>query len=87
MPRHGFRINRSHFGGNARASDKTADRRWSTAPGIAQNIFALKCTIMGYYHVYQIEASVPQSALSGDETPVILQIAGQTSPTVTMAIE
>ena len=41
----------------------------------------------GLIGIYQIEASVPQSAPSGDLTPVILQIAGQTSPTVTMAIE
>jgi len=41
----------------------------------------------GLVGIYQIGASVPQSAPSGDETPVVFQIAGQTSPAATMAIE
>jgi uncharacterized protein (TIGR03437 family) len=41
----------------------------------------------GLVGVYRIETAVPPAATRGDAVPVILQIAGQSSPLVTMAIE
>lgn len=39
-----------------------------------------------YPGVYQINALVPQGIPAGDQTPVTVSVAGQTSPAVTMAI-
>jgi uncharacterized protein (TIGR03437 family) len=40
----------------------------------------------GYPDLYQVNAVVPAGVTPGDQVPVVLNIAGQTSPTVTMAV-
>lgn len=40
----------------------------------------------GLSGVYHVEAVVPENAPAGDQVPVILEVAGQASPAVTMAI-
>jgi uncharacterized protein (TIGR03437 family) len=40
----------------------------------------------GYSGLYQVNAIVPPGIASGDAVEVIIQIAGQSSPPVTMAI-
>jgi uncharacterized protein (TIGR03437 family) len=37
--------------------------------------------------LYQINAVVPSGIVTGDAVPVVLSIAGQTSPPVTMAVQ
>jgi hypothetical protein len=39
-----------------------------------------------YAGVYQVDTVVPPGITSGNAVPVILQVAGQTSPPVTMAV-
>ena len=40
----------------------------------------------GYAGLYQVNAVVPSGITTGDAVPVVLGMAGQTSPTVTMAV-
>jgi adhesin/invasin len=40
----------------------------------------------GFAGLYQINAVVPSGVTPGDAVPVFLQVAGQTSPSVTMAL-
>jgi uncharacterized protein (TIGR03437 family) len=40
----------------------------------------------GYFGLYQVNATVPLSVQPGDAVPVVVSLAGQTSPAVTMAI-
>ena len=40
----------------------------------------------GYAGLYQVNAVVPSGTTSGDAVPVVLSVAGQTSPAVTMAV-
>ena len=40
----------------------------------------------GFIGLYQINATLDKSTPSGDAVPVIVSVAGQTSPTVTMAV-
>jgi len=41
----------------------------------------------GYPDLYQVNAVVPSGVQSGNAVPVVLSIAGQTSPPVTMAVQ
>jgi adhesin/invasin len=40
----------------------------------------------GYAGLYQINAIVPSGITTGDTVPVVLSVAGQTSPAVTLAV-
>ena len=40
----------------------------------------------GYAGLYQINAVVPAGITPGDAVPVVISVAGQTSPPVTMAV-
>jgi uncharacterized protein (TIGR03437 family) len=40
----------------------------------------------GYAGLYRINAVVPSGITAGDTVPVVLSVAGQTSPPVTMAV-
>jgi adhesin/invasin len=40
----------------------------------------------GYAGLYQINAVVPSGIATGDAVPVVLSVAGQTSPAVTIAV-
>jgi len=40
----------------------------------------------GYAGLYQVNAEVPPGITTGDAVPVVLSVAGQTSPAVTMAV-
>jgi len=39
----------------------------------------------GYAGLYQVNAVVPSGITTGDTVPVVVSVAGQTSPPVTMA--
>ncbi|MCH7979681.1 MAG: hypothetical protein IH935_11995 [Acidobacteria bacterium] len=41
----------------------------------------------GFTGLYQVNAVVPAGVTPGDDVPVVLNVAGQTSPTVTMAVQ
>ena len=41
----------------------------------------------GFTGLYQVNALVPAGVTPGDDVPVVLNVAGQTSPTVTMAVQ
>jgi len=40
----------------------------------------------GFAGLYQVNAVVPSGIAAGDTVPVVLSVAGQTSPAVTMAV-
>jgi len=40
----------------------------------------------GYAGLYQVNAVVPSGITTGDAVPVVLSVAGQTSPPVTIAV-
>jgi adhesin/invasin len=40
----------------------------------------------GYAGLYQVNAVVPAGITTGDAVPVVVSVAGQTSPVVTMAV-
>jgi len=40
----------------------------------------------GFANLYQVNATVPAGVAAGDAVPVVLQVAGQSSPPVTMAV-
>ena len=41
----------------------------------------------GFAGLYQVNVTVPEGVQPGNEVPVVLTVAGQTSPTVTMAVQ
>lgn len=41
----------------------------------------------GFTGLYQVNAIVPEGVLAGNEVPVVLTVAGQASPRVTMAVQ
>ena len=41
----------------------------------------------GFAGLYQVNAVVPAGVTPGNDVPVVLSVAGQTSPPVTMAVQ
>ncbi len=41
----------------------------------------------GFAGLYQVDATVPEGVQPGDNVPVVLTVAGQTSPPVTMSVQ
>jgi uncharacterized protein (TIGR03437 family) len=41
----------------------------------------------GFAGLYQINATVPVGVTTGNNVPVVIQVAGQTSPPATMAVQ
>jgi adhesin/invasin len=41
----------------------------------------------GFPDLYQVNAVVPSGVVVGPSVPVVLSVAGQTSPTVTLAVQ
>ena len=75
--------------GNAGPSDPlaaTANQVTVSIGGVnAKTVFA--GLLPGGVGLYQLQMIVPDGAPTGDSVPVILSVAGQTSPPVTMAIQ
>ena len=57
-----------------------------TVGGVQANVFFSGLT-PGFSGLYQINAFVPQDVTTGDEVPVVLGVAGQSSPRVTIAVQ
>jgi len=64
---------------------RNGDRLPVAQPSAAAQVVCSGLT-PGFAGLYEVNAVVPPGILTGDTAPVVLSVAGQTSPAVTMAV-